>query len=474
MNRLKALARLCALREGTARRISRERPFPVSDKPAVLIPILMAGEAPSLFALGIGDGYGPVSVHVCVNPRNRELQYQMLEGAAARLTPILNVWERDPSMMPQVITPSFDGQRLYLAVIDRMAFLPTNPSLRALGRRMYWLMREFERPDSAALLDMPSALSQLYATGQDDIADMHLAAFLEWLKPADGNIIARVQEAEALSVSTATDPVFDNEILVPLFDAYTAAMNADDQRAAAENEAEIRRFMTDEIERRYELVTQALTIVRSFPGSALADEIQALVRKRFDRNQDYVSNDEARISRGFHGTAATMEFLGREIIMDRLEALSVRSVSAASGKARLSGTMVEGRIVEAYETPVPRKTIYEYDVHTPQEILAIRERDRLVLLNTDEFKFRVTDVQLAPQGGSIISLQMIKGMRNPTKPRNGQSVVLMPPLADSFQIGRTMGMSKERLDVLIQRQPVQGTAPVRHDLLSTMSRLRGR
>lgn len=66
---------------------------------------------------------------------------------------------------------------------------------------------------------MPEAICALYATGQDDHADTHLGAVLEWLKPADGQVYDRILEAESQPTSTATDPRLDNEKLVPLVDA---------------------------------------------------------------------------------------------------------------------------------------------------------------------------------------------------------------------------------------------------------------
>jgi hypothetical protein len=74
-----------------------------------------------------------------------------------------------------------------------------------MGRILTFFDRRFERADSAAALPATEAVSSLYATGQDPHADTHLGALVEWLRPADGQIAARVQAAERLTASVPAD-----------------------------------------------------------------------------------------------------------------------------------------------------------------------------------------------------------------------------------------------------------------------------
>jgi len=74
MTEMLAVAKLLAHRAGAAIPITRGRGFLISKKPLVLIPIVMAGESPSLFGLGVGDGRGSVRVFTCANPVNRDEQ----------------------------------------------------------------------------------------------------------------------------------------------------------------------------------------------------------------------------------------------------------------------------------------------------------------------------------------------------------------------------------------------------------------
>ena len=89
MNEIVALAKLLAQQAGTAQPITRERGFPLSKRPLVMIPIVMAGESPALFGLGVGDGHSPVKVYVCPNPINRDEQYTMLADAVKAIEPMV-------------------------------------------------------------------------------------------------------------------------------------------------------------------------------------------------------------------------------------------------------------------------------------------------------------------------------------------------------------------------------------------------
>src|SRR5262249_13013020 len=146
----------------------------------------------------------------------RDQQYAMLSRAGVDMQSVLDAWRNNPGLYPQVITSSRDASRICLATIHRMTYASQHAELQRVGRPLHWLGRVFERTDSAALLDMPAAVCQLFATGQDDHADAHLGAVLEWLKPADGRIYDRIIEAESYPASTATDPALDNKRLVPL------------------------------------------------------------------------------------------------------------------------------------------------------------------------------------------------------------------------------------------------------------------
>jgi hypothetical protein len=200
MSEMVAVAKLLAQNAGTAMKITRERGFPVSEKPLVLIPISMAGESPSLFGLGVGDGRRPVKAFVCANPINRDEQYDMLAAALSAAEPMVLAWEVSSDALPQIIVTGADSARLTLGVIDRSVY-SQRPDLLRVSRRLAWFDKRSDCADSASVLVLPRGLATCLATGQDEFGDQHLGAFLEWCAPADGRIWDRVASAEQLSAS---------------------------------------------------------------------------------------------------------------------------------------------------------------------------------------------------------------------------------------------------------------------------------
>jgi hypothetical protein len=471
MKALKVVARLLAQERGEAVQISRERAYPISDRPLVMIPIVMAGEAPALFALGIGDGSKPCIVHVCAEPRNRDQQYNMLERAATDMQTILATWERNPALMPQVITSSRDASRMCLATIQRMAYAP-RPALKKAGRQLFWLDRRCEQPDSACVLSMPAAICELYATGQDDHADSHLGALLEWLKPADGQIYDRIIEAEDSPASTSTHPRLDNKKLVPLLDALRKAEDTGDEETAFELRSQIGNALHTEVERRYALIQTALGICRRFESSSVADHIQDRDREHHDRNFAYVADPNNQLAASLSGDPATAEFLSRELNAAHVEQLMLRSVSAARASARLSGDILIGRVKDRRQYKDGRKTIITYDIETSQERLSVRRGDKLTLIDNESLVFVVEDFALAASGDTIVSLRLKAGIRSFNQPNVGDSMELLEPLDMAERIGRTMGLAHERLRNKPQLRPVSGKLSIRRDYLAGVRALR--
>lgn len=154
MSEYVAHCRLKAHLSGTAVLLSRTRNFSVSDLPLVLIPIQMSGEAPALFALGVGDLAGNLDVYTCPNPPDRGCQYDFLAQAATAIKTVIDQWYADMCLTPQVICQSDAAATLMLAAIDRMAYVnpadPIPPIVKDVGRIMAFFDQRFERTDSAA------------------------------------------------------------------------------------------------------------------------------------------------------------------------------------------------------------------------------------------------------------------------------------------------------------------------------------
>ena len=472
MKELKVIGRLLAQERGEAVPLMRERAFPISDRPLVMVPIAMAGESPSLFALGVGDGMGACRVYVCAEPRNRDQQYALLREVAADIEQAVAGWLANPAVMPQIITSSRAALRLMLATFHRMTYTPDEPALRALGRKMHWFDRVFEQADSGALLDMPAALCALYATGQDDHADTHLGAVLEWLKPADGRIYDRILEVETQPVSTSTDPRVDNEQLVPRVDLLAEAQRQGDTRTVTRLRDEISAILRPEVERRYQLIQDALVICRRFPASEVADHIEREDRSRHDRHQTYVANPENRLAAGLSGDAATAAFLSRELNAEHIERMGRHSLSGARSAARLSGDILAGVVIHRDAQMIGRRLHVRYQIRTAQERSPLRVGDKLTPVGREIFGFVVLGIRLGNTGHTLVDLELKDGKTKPGQPEVGDHIELAEPRGSMEGIARTMGLAHERLRNKPALRPIAAPVQVTHNYLAGVRALR--
>ena len=472
MKDLKVIGRLLAQERGEAVPLMRERPFPISNWPLVMVPIAMAGKSPSLFALGVGDGRGPCRVYVCAEPRNRDQQYALLREVAADIEQVVTGWHANSAVMPQIITSSRAALRLVLATFHRMTYTPDEPALRALGRKMHWFDRVFEQADSGALLDMPAALCALHATGQDDHADTHLGAVLEWLKPADGRIYDRILAAEAQPVSTSTDPRVDNEQLVPRVEQLAEAERQRDSRTVTRLGAEISGILRPEVERRYRLIQDALAICRRFPASDVADHIEREDRGRQDRHQAYIANPESRLAAGLSGDAATAAFLSRELNAEHIERMGRHSLSSARSAARLSGDILAGEVIHRDAQKIGRRLHVHYQVRTAQERSPLRVGDKLTPVGSETFGFVVLGTRLDNTGHTLVDLELKDGKTKPGQPEVGDHIELAEPRGSTEGIARTMGLAHERLRSKPARRAIAAPVPVTHNYLAGVRALR--
>lgn len=472
---LKAVARLKAYKRGEAIPITKDRSFPIASNPLVVVPIVMAGESPALFALGVGDGKKPAEFFTCPDPRNRDFQYNMLERAVKAIEHLIGVTEHLSSDEPiQIIVPSAEAARLMMAVFDRMAYASDRPQLQSLGRRLLLSVnRRFERPDATTLLIATERLTQLFATGMDESAEQHLGALLEWFVPADGQIFQRVAQAELKSASVATDPDFDNKVLAPLVKQLDDAKKVNDAGNMDYYRQAIRAELFPEVARRYDMVCQALNIMRSLPESGVALLTKEHDLQYLDNSKDYAVDLAKPIARGFKNKNGTREFLDRESAFEQIATTALRSDGLARSEARIRGDIIEGEITNHTKTKHGRRTIIAYEILTLQHRIAVRAGDTRTFLENEKIKVRVIDI-VTTHAGTQIQLEMEAGMRQPNLPKLGDFVELAPILVDEGQLIRNRSVISERLRQLQSRPSV--TSPpisVTKDLLAVVDTYRG-
>lgn len=234
MSTLVALARAQALAAGRAQPIATVRHLHVHDRPLVLIPLAMAGEANAPLAALLGTD--PNSPHLLVvgQPRNRDERFAFTADLAATVVPYLDSFAGETEAVPvdrgrdvrhrfvhapQVWVPNPGGVD-FLRLLGRSTRFrrtdgdyPVPASVPLLGQWLTFLASSAEVPGSALLVNAVQALGLHWATGQSAAEDAHLGSLFAWI--IDGAQAAR--EAEDGPVAgPATDPDFDNRVLAPL------------------------------------------------------------------------------------------------------------------------------------------------------------------------------------------------------------------------------------------------------------------
>ncbi|MFF5291279.1 hypothetical protein [Paractinoplanes globisporus] len=234
MSTLVALARAEAYAAGRAQPIATVRHLHVHDRPFVLIPLAMAGEANAPLAAMLGTAHDDPHLLVVEQPRNRDERFAFAAELAARLVPYLESFAGETEAVavdrgrdvrhrfvdaPQVWLPNTGGVD-FLRLFGRSTRFrsvdgdyPVHPAVPLLGRWLTFLAGTSEVPGSSLLPNAVQALTLHWATGQSGAEDAHLGSLLAWIE--SGAAAARLAERGPVA-GPATDPDFDNHVLAPL------------------------------------------------------------------------------------------------------------------------------------------------------------------------------------------------------------------------------------------------------------------
>ena len=286
MSTLRALARAQAVAAGRAQPVATVRHLHLSDRPLVLVPLALAGEANAPLAVLVGAAPDEARLLVVPQPRNRDQRFAFAAELAGIVLPYLDSFRgvteavavdrgRDVRHRyvdaPQLLVPNPAGVT-FLRLFGRSTRFrrpggdyPVHPSVPLLGRWLTFFAERAEQPGSAALLAMTDALTLHWATGQSAVEDLHLPALLGWLDPppaSTGAEAALRAEDPALMppAGPATDPDFDNHRLAPAIEAY-----ARDDPAAYD---ELAGLLRGQLAPTWELMWRGVGLLRALPPGA--------------------------------------------------------------------------------------------------------------------------------------------------------------------------------------------------------------
>ncbi|WP_319461976.1 hypothetical protein [Micromonospora sp. RTP1Z1] len=290
MSTLRALAKAQAAAAGVAQPVATVRHLHLAERPLVLVPLAMAGEANAPLAALVGAAPDEARLLIVPQPRNRQQRFAFAAELAGIVLPYLDsvrgVSEAVPTDRgrdvrhryvdaPQLLVPNPAGVT-FLRLLGRSTRFrrpdgdyPVHPSVPLLGRWLTFFAERAEHPGSAALLAMTEALTLHWATGQSAVEDLHLPALLGWIDPPAGLTgAAAAARAEDPTVcppaGPATDPDFDNRLLAPAVAAYAE----EDPVARAAAYAELERLLRDQLAPTWELMWRGVGLLRALPPGA--------------------------------------------------------------------------------------------------------------------------------------------------------------------------------------------------------------
>ena len=359
MSRVSALAHLEAMETMTAVLLTRFRHRHLSDRPLVVVPLTMAGEAGIPLAAMVGDAKRSPTLLVVGQPRNRDQRFAFaadfgrivmdyIDSCRQNRREIASRSEEPRSQYtnaPQILVPNLGGIKA-LGDLGRMCRFrrPTDPYpvpavVPRLGMWLTFLVETAERAGTSMLLPVTGLLAEHWATGQSVLEDQNLASLMAWIAPPDGlSVQQAMADAENPTVcppaGPATSPEFDNTYLAPAIRRFDTARATGDQQAVADAQANLRDLIGEQIKPTWRTMWTAISLLRGVPEAPRAATRFASDCASFTVYSDYQDSGDAlpqpkrdgaigaakrlsRLERALAGFEADMAFDDPYILADR-------------------------------------------------------------------------------------------------------------------------------------------------------------
>ena len=138
-------------------------------------------------------------------------------------------------------------------------------TLKALGNLANCLYIEQQRPGQQTVLTAASALRETHIFPASSVRQAHLGYLLGWLQGGRNRDtrLAAARAAENNSVATVLDPEFERKKIQPLVEEWGQANRIDDEKGRSAAEASVKRSLSPELMRRWELTRDSIAHLRS-------------------------------------------------------------------------------------------------------------------------------------------------------------------------------------------------------------------
>ncbi|MGC5012378.1 hypothetical protein ACLQ2R_16560 [Streptosporangium sp. DT93] len=455
MSALTALARLRAVRDGVAQRITTVRHCHVSAQPLVFIPLRLAGEAAAPLAAMVGTDPHHPRLLVVPQPRNRDLRFAFTAGLAEVLLPYVEGFSKATETVerrggepyercldaPQILVPNRPAAS-FVGLLGRSTRFrraegpyPVHPSVPLLGRWLTYFADRSQQPGSSTLLVATEALTLHWATGQSALEDANLAALMGWIDPPAG--MSGRQAAEEAEdpllwppAGPATDPGFDNEVLGPAIRAYE---DAPTDRAVDRVSQAVR----TQLDPTWRLMWRSVDLLRSLPEGARVRDRWEADRGSFTRFAERVAEGGPPQARRDGAVGAAARLAGLERARAGYDVQRAHDDPLLMAEYRLTGEAFAGTVTSAD----PEHSEGEGRSRKLRPLITVRTDDPVrltpgtVVGSPDRRGHGAEIVEIA---GGEITLKIVKGMGRGRTPAPGSvpepgERVSYTSLTDDFQ-----------------------------------------
>jgi hypothetical protein len=285
-----------------------------ADKHLLILAFARMGGESAPWGIAAGRPGQRATLLTVPEARNRDLVADM----AAKFAPILlehfyhpvvsgiqDVSELERRPLPQLWLPNASHLEMLHYLAYSYTFTKWGDKTRAqilnrLGRLAGWLFRESQRPGQVTVMLATEALKTSYSFPAQDIRQSHLGFLLAWLteKGNRDRRTAVAAEAERIPMSTSLDPALERDQLADEVERYNDAIKTGETRKAELAADTIRRKLQGELVHRFDLVEEAIAVLRSDPRRANAGLVMLENRGRGELWREYLRREVERQLKG--------------------------------------------------------------------------------------------------------------------------------------------------------------------------------
>ena len=297
---------------------------------------------------------------------------------------------------------------------------PKAAELRLLGRTALFAFLESRRPGQQLVMDASQALRSAYDFPAEDVRQAHLGFLLAWLSERGDRDrgLAAALEAERMPVATALLPDFERNELGPRVEAFNDARRTADKAGMARAEKAIGELLRPELERRLDLVEQAVSVIEDDPRPVNSGVAQ-LVGETFKAQWwEYVRPETNAIASGrdpyvpspetdFQARAAARRYFKFDASSDRMLAALVHDDRELEAEAITAGNAFRGTVVHVTDEGSGRRTVPVLVIEDPTPgPLRLRQGDGVCFVGHAKRNGRVRTVETTGGGGIAITVEI--------------------------------------------------------------------